>query len=63
MMKKYFLFIALFFPLLLCSCGGDDPTPKPKEPEKGKVNTRKVLTGTFVEFFDKDNWELSQWSR
>lgn len=62
MMKKYFLFIALFFPLFLCSCGGDDPTPKPKEPEKGKVNTRKVLTGTFVEFFDKDNWEQSQWN-
>ena len=60
-MKKFFLFIALLFPLFLCSCGGDDPTPKPKEPEKGKVNKRMVLTGTFVEFFDKDNWEQSQW--
>ena len=61
-MKKFFLFIALFLPLLMCGCGGEEPTPTPKDPNNIKVDARKALTGTFVEFFDKDNWEPSQWN-
>ena len=58
-MKKLFLFIILSVMFFL-SCSRDNNTPNPELPAPPPLE-RKILTGTFIQLFGKDNWSEAQW--
>ena len=61
-MKKFFLFISLLLSLFICSCSSDNSEPVTNDADYIQVDSRKALTGSFVEFFDKDDWAPYQWN-
>ena len=58
-MKKISLFIILSVMFFL-SCNRDNNTPNPELPPPPPLE-QKILTGTFVQLFGKDNWSEAQW--
>ena len=58
-MKKFSLFIILSVMFFL-SCNRDNNTPNPELPPPPPLE-RKILTGTFLQLFGKDNWSEAQW--
>ena len=58
-MKKISLFIILSVMFFL-SCNRDNNTPNPELPPPPPLE-QKILTGTFVQIFGKDNWSEAQW--
>ena len=61
-MKKFFLFLSLLLSLFICSCSSDNSEPVTNDADYIQVDSRKALTGSFVEFFDKDDWAPYQWN-
>ena len=60
-MKKYFIFLILLLlaaPLSHCS-RQDNNDPVPDEPVV--VDPKKALTGTFIDFNQKENWVQQDW--
>ena len=72
-MKKYFLPFILSSFLLLTACNkaaSDNQLPSPKKEEGLPPITKEqplakeaFLTGTFLQFFGKDDWSPSQWEQ
>ena len=58
-MKKISLFIILSVMFFL-SCNRDNNTPNPELPLPPPLE-RKILTGTFLQLFGKDDWSEAQW--
>ena len=48
--------------LLFAACAKDSGMAPLDETQYPKPDAKKVLTGSFVTFYDKDNWAPYQWS-
>ena len=59
-MKKYFL--VLLLSLLFAACAKDSGMAPLDETQYPNPDAKKALTGSFVTFYDKDNWAPYQWS-
>jgi hypothetical protein len=59
-MKKC-IWVFLFVSLVISSNSCSKPNKDPKSEDPIVVDPKKALTGTFIDFWEKQNWSQSEW--